>query len=546
MNTVAHTIFSRYNVGSVLSLHESPNTVHIVRVIEDLVDLKYHDHFPFLKVQVNDIESPLLLLIYDRTWVNITSYLTLRNYDEFWNEDRESKYLDMVKDGRGKILVNDKVLMDRITKDVFENDEESGLSIAELNWPEAEREICVYYRVKNFFDVVLNSFKALTDIQGQYVPRLHAQWYLKAHDYDDEMLQHPSLLLEDVIGFSLADLFTKAPDSAWCGIGDKVLEVVNIISDRGVLNKWYTLNSFTIRTLTAEDGTVTYIPVMTDVKNCRTRRQDENEEQWRRAKRHLDEEGQIGLQLVTMFKNAGHEYTYKPSFRYHRLKPEIADCRLVKYKPYLNWFQETEARSRIRKGGYTFDCPYIEGSTIELMVTNSISISTQTSYKISARIVKLFQPITVSPVMLVEVEGESTIMILKLYDRRCCPKLRDEIPHDWNEVAEDEYKRFVDSGEADKFRQENVHSPRPGHPGWLIAQYEKWLHDRCNELYTSEVGAYDLYRHMQGKNIPKLFATVTLQYKSSSNNEYQHYFYGLLNHITLILHKLENKLKLFF
>ena len=38
---------------------------------------------------------------------------------------------------------------------------------------------------------------------------------------------------------------------------------------------------------------------MTDLKNRRTRRQDETEEQWRRAKRHVDEQGQIGLQLVT-------------------------------------------------------------------------------------------------------------------------------------------------------------------------------------------------------------------------------------------------------
>ena len=381
--------------------------------------------------------SPLLFLIYDRTWVNRTRYLTLRNYDEHWNEDRELKYLDTVRNGRGRILVNDKDLMDSITSGIFKDDEESRISIAELNYSEAEREICVYYRVKNFFDVVLNSFKALDDIQGQYVPRLHAYWYLKAHDYDDEMLQHPCLLLEDVVGFSLADLFTKAPESAWCDIGNKVLEVVNLISDRGVLNMWYTLNSFTIRTLNAEDGTITYIPVMTDVKNCRTRRHDENEEEWRRAKRHIDEEGQIGLQLVTMFKNAGQEYNYKPSFRYHRLKPELANYQLVKYKPYLNRFQYTEARTRIRNGGYTLDCPYSEGTTIELMITNSISSFTPSSTKINARVVKIFQPVTVSSVMLVEIESGGPIMVLKLYDRRCCPKLRDEVRYDWNEVAED-------------------------------------------------------------------------------------------------------------
>ena len=102
------------------------------------------------------MESPLLLLIYDRTWVDETRYLTLRDYYERWNEERELKYLDIVRTGRGRLLVSDKNLMDNITRGIFEEDEESGLCLAHLNYPEAERETCVYYRVKNIFEVVLN------------------------------------------------------------------------------------------------------------------------------------------------------------------------------------------------------------------------------------------------------------------------------------------------------------------------------------------------------------------------------------------------------
>ena len=79
------------------------------------------------------MESPLLLLIYDRTWVNETYYLTLRDYYERWNEDRELKYLDMIKDGRGSILVNNKDLMDNIARGIFGDDEELGLGLAHLN-----------------------------------------------------------------------------------------------------------------------------------------------------------------------------------------------------------------------------------------------------------------------------------------------------------------------------------------------------------------------------------------------------------------------------
>ena len=127
------------------------------------------------------MESPLLLLIYDRTWVNITYYLIVRSHYEYWNEERELKYLDIVKNGRARMLINDKELMSRMTRETIQDDEESELTVAELHWTEAEREVGVFYRIKNHFNDVFSSFNALADLQGQYVPRLHAHWYLKVH-----------------------------------------------------------------------------------------------------------------------------------------------------------------------------------------------------------------------------------------------------------------------------------------------------------------------------------------------------------------------------
>ena len=136
------------------------HSVHTVRVIEELTNLKGHQNFPFLKVQVDDMESPLLFLIYDRTWVYDTFYLIIRSFREYWNEDLELKYLDIVRNGRAKSLINDKDLMDRITRETNEDDEESGRSIAEVNWTEEEREVGVFYRIKGHFNDVLNSFRA--------------------------------------------------------------------------------------------------------------------------------------------------------------------------------------------------------------------------------------------------------------------------------------------------------------------------------------------------------------------------------------------------
>ena len=73
-----------------------------------------------------------LLLSCDRTWMSETRYLTLRDYYEHWNEDRELNYLNMVKSGRGRIFVNDKDLMDSITRGIFEDDEELGLCHASI------------------------------------------------------------------------------------------------------------------------------------------------------------------------------------------------------------------------------------------------------------------------------------------------------------------------------------------------------------------------------------------------------------------------------
>ena len=160
------------------------------------------------------MESPLLHLIYDRTWVNDIYYLIVRSFREYWNEDHELKYLDVVRNGRARSLINDKDLMERIARETIADDVESGLSVAQVNWTEGEREVGVFYRIQGLFNDVFSSFNALTDIQGQYIPLLHAHWYLKIHEDEDEMLQKPSLLFEDVVGFKLTELFDSAPESA--------------------------------------------------------------------------------------------------------------------------------------------------------------------------------------------------------------------------------------------------------------------------------------------------------------------------------------------
>ena len=89
---------------------------------------------------------------------------------------------------------------------------------------------------------------------------------------------------------------------------------------------------------------------------------------------------------------------------------------------------------------------------------------------------------------------------------------------------EDEYKSFIESGEADNFKPYYGPRRRFGESLWSVAQDEKWLYDKCRNLYSTEVRAYESLSCIQGRNIPKLFATVTLKYETCSKNEYQKFF----------------------
>lgn len=139
---------------------------------------------------------------------------------------------------------------------------------------------------------------------------------------------------------------------------------------------------------------------------------------------------------------------------------------------------------------------------------------------ISCEIVRLFEPPTMSCVMEVRLlsPDNNTRAVLKLYDRRFALQLRSEIkiepPITTTEMA---FGDFVKSGDAAEFldRLRNDDDYEEPEEGWTVAQNETYLYDTCLDMFTAETMVYDKMKDLQGKELPYLFAEVSLSPSSS-------------------------------
>lgn len=152
------------------------------------------------------------------------------------------------------------------------------------------------------------------------------------------------------------------------------------------------------------------------------------------------------------------------------------------------------------------------GNTIELhlkMKDNEVSTD--------ARIIKLFEPFTLSSVMVVRIECSDMALegdiALKLFDRRFATQLRkDEKLRPWTSEIERNYHQFVHDGGASQIITELHNNGDIAQQGstWNSSQDEAYLYDHLSDLYETELKVYDTLKHMQGTDIPQLLACVTI------------------------------------
>ncbi|KAE8139950.1 hypothetical protein BDV38DRAFT_269375 [Aspergillus pseudotamarii] len=137
---------------------------------------------------------------------------------------------------------------------------------------------------------------------------------------------------------------------------------------------------------------------------------------------------------------------------------------------------------------------------------------------------RVCEPFTLSSVMVVLLDspglGLKGRLVLKLFDRRFAPQLRkDHKLKPWTSDIERQYHDFVHDGCALEFiTRLNTDSKMAEEAGdtWNDPQNEAYLHDHMQDLCEAEVEVYQTLKDIQGKDIPQLFAYLTVPSSSSS------------------------------
>ena len=150
---------------------------------------------------------------------------------------------------------------------------------------------------------------------------------------------------------------------------------------------------------------------------------------------------------------------------------------------------------------YDAGMPYEAGKTLTLGTKDETLI---------VRVVRVIRPSTLSCVMLVESVKDWGPTILKLYDWRYAAQLRKDSKVDpWTQSHEDAYRAFVETGDAAKFITALDDGTDETDPQlWDTAQDEAYLFDMCRDQHRSEVNAYAHLNDLQGKSVPRVFASV--------------------------------------
>ena len=115
---------------------------------------------------------------------------------------------------------------------------------------------------------------------------------------------------------------------------------------------------------------------------------------------------------------------------------------------------------------------------------------------------------------------EGLSAFLELYDHHFASQLRSDYKLEpWNERLEKSHSDFVISAngaELSNNLQYNNDFEEP-EEGWSPEENEIYSQDKCIDMFKTEVAVYDALKSLQGKQIPYLFAQVTLSHTDNYN-----------------------------
>ena len=125
----------------------------------------------------------------------------------------------------------------------------------------------------------------------------------------------PAALMSFVTGTCLTKIHNTAPAADWKYIVHQAMQAVNDFGDYDVLNTDVSTDDIIIQTINSGYHH-TYKAVAVDLAQCRLRRYDESDDDWKEAKCNGDEETQIGLPMYKELELGKYHYPGPGQARY--------------------------------------------------------------------------------------------------------------------------------------------------------------------------------------------------------------------------------------
>jgi hypothetical protein len=139
-------------------------------------------------------------------------------------------------------------------------------------------------------------------------------------------------------------------------------------------------------------------------------------------------------------------------------------------------------------------------------------------------------------VIKVDVQDEVQPAVLKLFDNRFAPDLREHHKAGaWSEELEVEYHTFLRSEDGQKFcewleEEEDESEEETESVDWTVCQNEAAIRSECCEYFKAEVAAYEKLVDLQGNSITKLLAVISMRTEISTDPKLQEHtvIHGIL------------------
>lgn len=307
------SLFEDFHVGQVLILSVIPehgkacSTTTIRTRIRQLQDNRTLSCCMILDILDKGYpDEPVFLKLYDRRFSD--QFRRDHGVDP-WTRDTEKAYINTVRTGVARQFLHNLHTVPSFEKDTGNT------------WDDGQIETFLTGQAHQLFDAEAAAYDSLGDIQGKLVPRLMARVHLAISLPDAgmigtkdvaDLLDIRGILLQYIDGFSLSKVQDHAPKSAWQGIVDRAVAIVQVVGDHGILNRDVRPNSFIVQ----RDGDGPYRVFMIDFGLARLRERDESDRDWAKAKLTKDEEGAVGLVMRKRLAREGFELRFEESDRY--------------------------------------------------------------------------------------------------------------------------------------------------------------------------------------------------------------------------------------